>query len=113
MVAPTRFWTPLPTIGVSLTYQYDKKENDEGATLEEGVSELRTHRAPLSVRYFHPSGFSAEATGTYVDQEGDFQSFIPEPRFVQSITDGDTFWVLDASIGYRLPRRLGIVSVSA
>jgi tetratricopeptide (TPR) repeat protein len=106
------FWTPSSGIAVTVTYQYDKQENDEGAAIEEGILELRTHRAPFGVRFFHPSGFSAEATTTYVDQKGEFQVFIPDPPFVDVATDGDTFWVVDAALRYRLPRRSGIITAS-
>ncbi|MFZ2508781.1 MAG: TonB-dependent receptor, partial [Steroidobacteraceae bacterium] len=107
------YWTPLPVLTVAAAYQYDKRENEGDAVFPEGIEELRTQRVPLSVRYFHPSGFSAETVATYVDQEGKFLEFLPVPPFVQ-ITGGDSnFWVLGASISYRLPRRMGIIAATA
>lgn len=46
--------------------------------------------------------------GTFVDQEAEFDLIpdFPEKR------GQDRFWVADASIGYRLPNRYGIVSIN-
>ena len=66
-----------------------------------------THRVPLGLAFFHPSGFMARLTTTFVDQRGDFV-------IGGAVKEGHTrFWMTDAAIGYRLPRRLGIVSVEA
>jgi outer membrane receptor protein involved in Fe transport len=44
-------------------------------------------------------------TGTYVNQSGQF-------GFLDNVQSGsDSFWVLDASIGYRLPKRLGLITL--
>ena len=51
--------------------------------------------------------------GTYVDQKGDFLEFLPVPPFVNEFSDDDEFWVFDASVSYRLPRRHGLVSLTA
>ncbi len=106
-------WTPSLALAVSLGYRFDERENESFARAIDGIDELRTNRAPLSVRYFHPSGLSAEATATYVDQEGWFFEFLPVDPFEQVIPGSDEFWVLDAAIRYRLPRRMGIVSLNA
>ena len=107
------YWTPGTSLAFGIDYRYDDRENEGFARTLAGIDELHTHRVPLSVRYFHPSGFSAEATATYVDQEGEFFQLLPEPPFEQVVSDGDRFWVLDAAVRYRLPRRMGIVSVTA
>jgi outer membrane receptor protein involved in Fe transport len=63
---------------------------------------------PLSLSFFHPSGFSAVVTGTYFDQEGVFV------RIGGSVRSGsDSFWTVDLSLNYRLPKRLGFLSVGA
>src|SRR5688572_6630852 len=107
------YWTPHPQLALSVHYQYDKRENDSFASFPEGFSELETHRVPVGVRYFHPSGFSAEATATWVAQEGSFLEFLPFPPFGQFSPADDRFWVLDLSASYRLPRRTGIISLGA
>jgi outer membrane receptor for ferric coprogen and ferric-rhodotorulic acid len=70
------------------------------------VKEMDTHRVPMGVSVFHPTGFSASFTGTYVNQEGTFE---PNPEEFRS---GDSdFYLVDAMLGYRLPQRFGFVSV--
>jgi Tfp pilus assembly protein PilF len=75
-----------------------------------GFSKVKTHRLPLSARYFHPSGFGAVASATFLKQDGDFllvdvlqgrDEFVPGNR---------SFWVVDAGLRYRLPNRYGFVT---
>jgi tetratricopeptide (TPR) repeat protein len=107
------YCTPSASTAVGVSYRYDKRENKAEAVFPEGVEELRTHRVSASAKYFHPSGFSLDAIATYVDQQGQFLEFLPVPPFVSSVADGDRFWVLDTAIRYRLPRRAGILSITA
>ena len=62
--------------------------------------------APVSVRYFDPSGFFAVGGVEYVGQS---------VTAVSGSTAGQApwgdSWLLDAAIGYRLPNRRGIVSL--
>ena len=61
--------------------------------------------APLGLSYFHPCGFFAGVSGTYVDQE---------VRRAASSTQGqsqDRFFLVDAMLGYRFPKRFGLVSL--
>jgi outer membrane receptor for monomeric catechols len=62
---------------------------------------------PLGVTYYNTSGFFAGVGGTYVNQDVD--------RSNTSIqADGnDDFFLVDALIGYRFPKRLGVVSLGA
>ena len=69
-----------------------------------GPASVRTRILPLQARYFHPKGFFAALSGTYVDQ-----TVRGTPTgFAQ---DEESFWVFDLKLGYRLPRRLGILSL--
>ena len=61
--------------------------------------------APLSVRYFDPSGFFAVGGVQYVGQ-----SVTAVSGSTENESWGDS-WLLDAAIGYRLPNRRGIVSL--
>jgi outer membrane receptor for ferrienterochelin and colicin len=73
--------------------------------LTDQPKELNTHRVPLAVSFFHPSGFSGFFRTTYFNQEG---------RFVlndTSVRDGkDDFFILDVAVSYRLPFRYGFIS---
>ncbi len=100
------YWIPVSNVTASATYQFDKKDNGDNS-LGEFASKIRIHRLPLKLNYFHPNGFSAGLTATYVDENGVFQNPASATDF---FTDGDNFWVLDAFISYRLPKHYGIVS---
>ena len=70
---------------------------------------VTTHKVPLGVRLFHPSGISLLSRATYYNQRGDFVR-----RGSTSFESGqDDFWLLDAGISYRFPKRYGIASIGA
>ena len=76
----------------------------------EGVKDLKTHYVPLGINFFHPSGLSASLKGTYIDQDGEFE----RQGTLGTFEDGDdSFWLFDAAIRYRLPKRYGFVTVGA
>jgi hypothetical protein len=59
----------------------------------------------LGVRYFHPSGAFAGFGVTYVNQD------VKRSDNIFGLGGGnDDFVYVDASIGYRLPKRSGIIS---
>ncbi len=100
------FWTPHEWFALSMQYIYEKHERDEQAAFN--VKKLEGHKVPLGINFFHPSGISVSAVATYHDQEGDFEvtSGVFEPG-------DDDFWVVDAAIRYRLPKRYGFIEVGA
>jgi outer membrane receptor protein involved in Fe transport len=59
------------------------------------------------------SGVFATATGTYFDQSGEFFRIGQAPSTDMPTSGSDQFWIFDASVGYRLPDRWGIVSIEA
>ena len=99
------YWTPRPCLALSADYLYERHER-EG----DPVKEVKTHRVPLAVRVFHPSGVIAMFKGTYFDQKGEF---FPLNAVGPSEAGNDRFWIFDASAGYRLPNRWGIASIEA
>ena len=56
---------------------------------------------------FHDSGLSFRVSTTYVEQSGTFSLDVALPTFEKD----DNAWITDAALDYRLPRRLGVVSV--
>jgi tetratricopeptide (TPR) repeat protein len=94
------YWTPLETLAVSVEYVYEQFHRTVESAGTENILELRTHRIPLGVRYFSPTGWSATATATYIHQRGTSAD-------IAHFTGEDQFWVVDAAIGYRLPKRYG------
>jgi len=101
------YWTPHPQLALGPEYQFERFERPLDFTGSERITELNTHRFSLGMNFFHPCGFSARLKPTYIDQDGNF--FLPA-----GVEHGDDqFWVVDASISYRLPKRLGIISIEA
>lgn len=101
------YWTPRAWLAMSAEYQYEffKRRGSFGV---EGTSIAYTHRIPLGISLFHPSGFRARLKTTYVDQVGDFESTSTGEVLKDQ---SDQFWVVDASIGYRLPHRMGLLTL--
>jgi hypothetical protein len=100
------YWAAHPWLGVSAEYRYEKLEREEEIGGPGNVLELRTHWISPALSFFHPCGLTARFLASWVDQRGDFG----DPT-VGYETDDDQFWVVDASIGYRLPKRFGLISV--
>jgi hypothetical protein len=106
------YWTPAPRWALRAEYRYQKSRYDDAfpLTVESGnwgILDLRTHCLPLGVRYSHPSGWLADLAITGYRQRGDFVVTTGgEQRHA-----GDNFWLSDARLAYRLPRRLGLLSV--
>jgi outer membrane receptor protein involved in Fe transport len=99
-------WTLHPWVALSGEYQFERFEREPDAPGAENIVELETHRFPLGISFFHPLGFNARLKATYIDQEGEFGSSI------QGVEQKDDhFWTVDASIGYRLPRRWGLITL--
>jgi len=99
-------WAPHEWFALRSEYFFDRFERDREFTF--GIRHVNTHRFPLGVAFFHPSGVSAALTTTIVHQNGVFE---PNPGQFRSGTE--TFPVVDAAISYRLPQRYGFVSFGA
>jgi outer membrane receptor protein involved in Fe transport len=68
------------------------------------AADLDTIGVPLTVRYFHPAGYFARLGATYVRQQITNQAFFLDE-------DEEVFVILDLALGYRLPKRYGILSL--
>ena len=106
--------TPHPWLGLSTEYLYEKFTRNPWFTA--GILNVETHRIPLGIGFFHPSGFSARLKATYIHQKGTYQSSgssAPDPLSIPTTRGADAFWIVDTGISYRLPGRLGIISLMA
>jgi opacity protein-like surface antigen len=101
------FWTPHKWFGFSGEYLYEKFDRDD--FFNQGAREVKTHYVPLGINFFHPSGLSASVRGTYIDQQGRFRRQ-GAPRGTSEFGEDD-FWLVDAAINYRLPKRYGFITV--
>jgi hypothetical protein len=107
------YWTPHKWVALNVEYQYERFDRDSNGAY--GIHDVDTHRVPLGINFFHPSGLSAMLKGTYINQTGHFMPVtagaVGGPL---AFTSGeDNFWLFDAAISYRLPKRYGFISVGA
>jgi tetratricopeptide (TPR) repeat protein len=107
LARPYLFWTPHPWLALTAQYQYERFKNDNNVAFL--FQDLTTQRVPLGLRFFHPSGLGALLQTTYVHQNGDLKR--QATGLFQS--GSDSFWVVDAAINYRLPKRYGFFTVGA
>jgi hypothetical protein len=104
------YWAPHPWFSFSAEYQYEKYDRDESLIAQlDGFSKATVQRVPLGVNFFHPSGVFAGVKATYVNENVDVLDYA---TFTFSSTS-ESFWVFDAVLGYRLPKRYGLISVEA
>ncbi|MEN8205014.1 MAG: FecR domain-containing protein [Pseudomonadota bacterium] len=102
------YWAPHPQLALNAEYQYERFDRDPEFPGVEQISDLKTHRLPLGVSWFSPGGLIGKLSTTYVNQDGEFGLGLAGN---QTERDSDNFWIVDASLGYRLPKRYGIVSL--
>jgi len=108
------FWTPHHWLALSTEYQYEQFKNPP-EMLQNNIAELNTHRVLFGINFFHPSGFSLKLSPQYIYQNGDFlvSEFFPSGPVNKIVPKDDHFWVFDASVSYRFPKRLGILTIAA
>jgi tetratricopeptide (TPR) repeat protein len=100
------FWTPHEW--VSLTGEWLWERFDREKEFGEFVKNVTTNSVPLGINFFHPWGLSASLKATYIHQDGRFSGIFDPTTY----EDGsDDFWLLDAAVSYRLPKRYGFITV--
>ncbi|MGE3740564.1 MAG: tetratricopeptide repeat protein [Geminicoccaceae bacterium] len=105
------YWAPVDRWALTAEFVYDRfsAENSELTDFTTVPKKATTYSVPLGVRYFHPSGFFGGLGVTFVRQDLD-RSQNNETEFGEGTSN---FTLLDAQIGYRLPKRFGIVTLQA
>jgi len=103
------YFTPHSWLATSVEYSYEDFDRKDGFYGTEEFADLKTHRLKFGGGFFHPSGLFARLKLTYVDQDGVFV----DPFMSLTLHDDDQFWVVDTSIGYRLPNRFGFLTLEA
>ena len=100
------FWTPCTWASLTAEYRYEDLERDEESASD--AKDVQTHYLPLGINLFHPSGLIASLKGTYISQDGNF-----ERKGDWGVFEGgdDNFWLVDAALSYRLPKRYGFITV--
>jgi hypothetical protein len=101
------YWTPLPVLAVSGEFQYDKFERNDPLNEVGRPEKVETISVPLAISYFSKAGWFSTIGGTYLHQS------VRRPNLTSvtaSSGNSDSF-ILDAGVGYRLPKRRGIISL--
>jgi tetratricopeptide (TPR) repeat protein len=93
------YWTPSERVAIHGQAVYDDYSSD-APLVTDAPTGVRDFFIPMGVRYFGPHGLFGGIMGTYVDQHVELET---QPA------SSETFWVWDAAIGYRLPRRQGTI----
>jgi predicted Zn-dependent protease len=94
----------------SIDFTLDKRSFDTTTISPLGLFQDRfdTKKLRPQVRVFLPIGFFASVTGTRYDQQVDqFDDLTSSARMPQTAE----FWLVDAAVGWRLPRRIGSISL--
>ncbi len=100
------YWAPHPQLSASAEYLYERLDSEDFTNPFN--PKVKTQRFPLGINYYLPNGFFTRIKGTFIDQEGMFKD-VASGKFLD---DGDRFWLVDASVGYRLPKRLGFLTLA-
>jgi outer membrane receptor protein involved in Fe transport len=83
--------------------EFDKFERSPPLPQERKPNELRTFRLPIDLGYQHPNGLFGNLAAINVRQKIDGLAANGE--------DDEHFWTVNGSIGYRLPKRRGIIEL--
>jgi len=100
-------WVVSPRIALGAEYRYEleAREVDVGQNFPVRVT---THYLPLTMAFHDPSGVYAKLRATFVDQTVVFRG----DSTVADREGQDRFHVVDLLLGYRLPRREGVLSLT-
>jgi tetratricopeptide (TPR) repeat protein len=101
------YWASHKWFALKGEYRYEKFERN--SVFNFGVKQVKTNSFPLGIVFSHPSGLNASLGATYYDQEGEFMREGPIPVPFEEGTD--QFWVVNAAINYRLPKRYGFLTL--
>jgi tetratricopeptide (TPR) repeat protein len=104
------YTTIFDTLSLTAEYMYQEFKRTE---VSPGFSVVKTHRIPLGAKIFCPFGFTLSLKGTFWEQEGKFLPQDVPPMAGNYESGSDSFWLFDAAISYRLPRRYGLITVGA
>jgi tetratricopeptide (TPR) repeat protein len=98
------YYTPHPfwAVGGEVVYDIFDTESEPVPGIP---TQAETLSLPVSLRFFHPSGLFSAITATFVHQDVSAATDEPEGH--------DSFFLLDAGIGFQLPQRRGRISFEA
>ena len=99
-------WAIAPRWTISTEYRIEEFEKDDQLPTPTRPKRIETRSLPVGVTYFHPNGLSARLGVTAYEQY-----LVQTPTPTTQTEAEDEFALVDLRLGYRLPRRLGILSL--
>ncbi|MCK5830315.1 MAG: FecR domain-containing protein [Methylococcales bacterium] len=103
------YWAPFKNISLSAEYHFDEVKRIRDRRSFTLAKQVITHSVPLSLNYHHSNGLSSQLSATYINQDVTIRS----GRDKSKDRKKTNFWTFDASIAYRLPKRIGQISLEA
>jgi len=101
-------WAPANWVTLSSQYKFDgfHRGHTENEVNPNNPRRLATHQIPLSLNLYHTKSLFSKITGTFINQETEYAN-------VQNSleTYNESFWLFNTSIGFRLPNRIGSISL--
>ncbi|HET6370248.1 MAG TPA: hypothetical protein VFG95_03575, partial [Nitrospiria bacterium] len=112
------YWMPLTWATATAEYYYERMSDSpaDPGIIQPPPSLSTTHRVPIGINLYLPWSIFTKWKATYIDQNGNFRDLSvldPVTGAPCKCPGGDHFWLVDAAIGYRLPKRWGILTVEA
>lgn len=104
------YWTPFKELALGAQLVYDSfKATDRDVFTDFGTipERVKTYSMPLTAKYFSPHGFFVGVGGTFVHQD---VRRADTAQFPYDAEGNDSFFLVDTSIGYTFPKRLGFIS---
>ena len=107
------YWVPSDFMTARIEYKLEKFERNfiQGRADSFKPEGITNHLIPFNINFFHSAGALFKFGGSYVNQQ---VNFVTESRSIpetgELFKEKTGFWVFNTSIGYRLPKRLGLVS---
>jgi len=93
-------WLVTDRWSFNVSVQWDRFVRDPMQFNPDNIAELNLTRLPVELRYYAPSGLFASLRTTFVHESGRFRDY-----YYQLFDDEETFAVVDASVGWRIPGR--------
>ena len=108
------YWTPFREWVATAEFRWDRfKIEEEPISFVNCPTRVDTRTVPFTLSYFNPGGFFSRIGIAYVRQQIDELAFDFRRFEAVEFDDTENFVVLNAAIGYRLPKRWGIVTLGA
>ena len=101
------YWMPHPHWTLRGEYRFENFFRDKKTSRD--ANAIKTLSTPLSLNYFNPLGIFSSITATYVNQH--LERIEGQKEKATNTTRSEDFFLLDAVLGYRFPKRKGLITL--